>query len=253
MNEGVAVRSGAVLLLAALSVVPASLALPRHGTAQVTDTLTDSLPAVDSAATRDSVIVPPYAGPLPRPAAERLDRLVAAAPETPGGMGLIAAGMAEAEIALEHVSLAGRNPGSLSDMQRHMTHVLHAIDPTEVGRGPGMGFGVVPAARGTLLQIEQIRDIDGLPGVASFHAPYVARSARGTLARATEAIDLARQIQRATSAPTAHRLVERLGETVRAMAYGFDRDGDGRVGHIEDEMGLAQARYHLMLVQRLTR
>lgn len=253
MTEGVAVRSGAVLRLAALSVVAASLAFPRPGGAQVTGTLTDSLPAADSAATPDSLAERPYAGPLPRPAAERLERLTAASPETPGGMGLIAAGLAEAEIALEHVSLAGRNPGSLSDMQRHMAHVLHAIDPAEVGRGPGMGFGVVAAARGVLLQIEQVQDLDELPGVASFHAPFVARAARGTLASADDAIDLARQTQRATSAATAHRLVGRLAETVRAMAWGFDGDGDGRIGHTEDEMGLAQARYHLTLVERLTR
>lgn len=253
MTEGVAGRSGAVLRLAALSVVAASLAFPRPGGAQVTGTLTDSLPAADSAATPDSVAERPYARPLPRPAEERLDQLTTASPETPGGMGLVAAGVAEAEIALEHARLAGRNPASLSDMQRHMTHVLHAIDPTEVGRGPGMGFGVVRAARTTLLQIEQVEEVDGLPGFISFHAPYVARAARGTLARAGDAVDLARRIQRATSATDAHRLVERLRQTVRAMAYGFDRDDDGRIGYTEDEMGLAQARYHLTLVERLTR
>lgn len=232
---------------------------PVWCSAQVADTLAlDTLPAssgggVESAPAADSPAVP-YAGALPPSAAEHLDYLISASPTAPGGMGLVAAGMAEAEIALEHVSLAGRNAAALSNMQRHMPHVLHAIDPDEVGRGPGMGFGVVRAARDVLLHIEQIQALDeGLPGVASFHAPYVTRAARGTLARAREAVELARQVQRATSAAAAHRLLERLDETVRGMAYGFDRDGDGRIGYTEDEMGLAQARYHLSLVERLTR
>lgn len=260
MSAGSAPRS--VLLAAVL------LHAPAASTAQVVDTLavdtlaadtlgvdtpgadprrdTDSVPAPDSRAT-------PYAGPLPAPAADRLAHLATASTETPGDMGFVAAGMAEAAIAAEHVSLAGRNAADLSNMQRHMSHVLHAIDPTEVGQGPGMGFGVVAAARGILLEIEQVQGLDGLPGVVSFHAPYVARAARGTLGRADEAIGLARQIQRATSAAAAHRLVERLADTVRAMAYGSDRDEDGRIGHTEDEMGLAQVRYHLRPVERLTR
>lgn len=237
---------------------PAFLLAPAASAAQVVDTLAVDTLATDAAQDGDSVEAADsqavrYAGPLADAAAQRLGYLTTASPDTPAGMGLIATGLAEAEIALEHVSLAGRNAGDLSNMQRHMGHVLHAIDPTEVGRGPGMGFGVVRAARGSLLQIEQLRALEGLPRVVSFHAPYLARAARGALARADEAVALARQVQRASSAAAAHRLVERLDEAVRAMAYGFDRDDDGRIGHTEDEMGLAQVRYHLTLVQRLTR
>lgn len=242
--------------------VPALLFVPAAVTAQVADTLASDTLAVDAlmtdpfqdadSAAADSNAVP-YGAPLLESAAERLRYLTSASPETPGGMGLVATGLAEAEIALEHVSLAGRNAVDLSNMQRHMGHVLHAIDPTEVGRGPGMGFGVVRAARGTLLQIEQLQALESLPGVVSFHAPYLARAARGALARAEEAVELARQVQRASSAAAAHRLVARLDEVVRAMAYGFDHDDDGRIGHTEDEMGLAQVRYHLTLVERLTR
>lgn len=244
------------LLLAVL--FPTFLLAPAASAAQVVDTLTVDTPAThavqdaDGANAADSKAVP-YAGPLPVAAAQRLGYLTAASPETPAGMGLIATGLAEADIALEHVSLAGRNAGDLSNMQRHMGHVLHAIDPAEVGRGPAMGFGVVRAARGTLLQIEQLQALEGLPGVVSFHGPYLARAARGALARAEEAVELARQVQRASSAAAARRLVERLDQVVRAMAYGFDRDDDGRIGHTEDEMGLAQIRYHLTLVERLTR
>ena len=94
---------------------------------------------------------------------------------------------------------------------------------------------------------------EDIPGVLRYHAPWVARAARGTMARTNEVTDLARQVQRASSAVVAHRLVRRLADAVRAMTYGYDADGDGRIGHTEAEMGLAQVRHHLNIVERLTR
>ncbi|MDX1495115.1 MAG: hypothetical protein R3253_13685 [Longimicrobiales bacterium] len=232
--------------------------------------LPDSMPP--GAAEADSIdSSAAYTGPLPRPAREALAYILTSSPDTPNGMGLLAVGMAEAEIAAEHVALAGRDTTSLSNMQRHMSHVLHAVDPAEVGQGPGMGYGVRRAARQIL---EQARLLEGLaatdpgsmgvesedpgiesevPGVLRYHAPWVARAARGTIARTQEVTELARQVQRASSARAAHRLVERLANAVRAMAHGYDADGDGRIGHTEAEMGLAQVRHHLSIVERLTR
>ena len=48
---------------------------------------------------------------------------------TPEGAGLLPTARAEAEIAHQHATLAGRDPLSLEGMQRHMPHVIHAIDP----------------------------------------------------------------------------------------------------------------------------
>lgn len=244
--------------------------LPGAARAQVVDTLpVDTLPvdtlgadslavdtlgasAMDSAAVGDS-LDGGYAGPLPEDAATRVGYIMVSDPRTPDQLGLVATGMAEAEIAAQHVALAGRDTTNLFNMQRHMAHVLHAIDPGEVGQGPGLGFGVVRAAEAVLAHIEEVRLLDDLPGVMDFHAPWVARAARGTLARADEAVALARQVQRASGPAEGHRLVEGLADAVRAMAYGFDRDGDGRIGYTEDEMGLAQVRYHLELVRRVAR
>jgi len=194
----------------------------------------------------------PYAGPLPPTASNALAYILTAAPDTPGGMGLLETGRAEAEIALQHASFAGRDSTNLGNMQRHMAHVIHAVDPGQGSQGPGMGYGVRRAARQILVQIENAQRVEGVPGALTFHGQRVAMAARGAAARVDEVVALARQVQSAGSAQAGNRLVRRLGDAVRAMAYGFDRDGDRRIGHTEDEMGLAQIGYHLALVQRLT-
>lgn len=231
----------------------ASAALPLH--AQVVDSIPvraggDSLVATVEA-TADT-LEQSYAGRLPPTAANALAYILSAAPDTPGGMGLLDTGRAEAEIALQHAAFAGRDSTDLGNMQRHMAHVIHAVDPGQGSQGPGMGYGVKQAARQIVAQIEGARNVEGVPGVLSFHAPRVAMAARGTMARVDEVVALARQVQSAGSASTGNRLVKRLADAVRAMAYGFDRDGDRRIGQTEDEMGLAQVGHHLELVERLT-
>ncbi len=220
---------------------PAADALARAADPLAADTLGDDpSPGV------------PYGGPLPPEAATQLGYVIRAYPEAPRGVGLIDAGMAEARVAMEHVALAGRDSTDLSGMTRHMAHVLHAIDPVEVGSGPGAGYGFRRAARGVAAHAEQLAEMREVPGVVTFHAPHAVRAARGAVLQADDAIDLARQVQRATSAAAARGLLRRLADAVRWMAYGGDRDGDGRIGHTEAESGLAQARYHLALVERVT-
>lgn len=225
--------------------------------AQVVDTLPPAATPLDSmavgiAANADT-LGQPYAGPLPQSAANALAYILTASPDTPGGMGLLETGMAEAQIALQHAALAGQDSTSLSNMQRHMPHVIHAVDPDQGSQGPGMGYGVRRAARQILAQIEGAQSVEGVPGVLTFHGPWVAMAARGTVARSDEVVALARQVQNAASAEAGNQLVRRLAAAVRAMTYGFDRDGDRRIGHAEDEMGLAQVAHHLALVERLSR
>lgn len=227
---------------------------PAPVAAQIADTMlvADSVSRVDSVTlVADSLLEPPYDAPLPEQSVLHLDHITGAYGDTPGGMGLIPTGMAEAEIAAEHVRLAGRDSTDLSNMTRHMAHVLHAIDPNEVGQGPGLGYGVKRAARGVLTHVALATDGEGVPGVLRFHAPYIESAARGAIGRADEAIEVARRVQRSTSAREAYRLIRQLDHLVRAMAYGDDRDGDGRIGYTQSESGLAQATYHLTLVRRV--
>lgn len=233
--------------------------LTAHGVeGQIPDTTSmapmasaDSM-ADDTITVADSLPTPDWSAPMPQAAQTALGYVTEASPDTPGGMGLLEVARQEAEIALQHARLAGRDSTDLANMTRHMTHVLHALDPTEVGAGPGLGYGVRPAARAITTRLQEAARVEGVPGVLRFHAPFAVQAARGAEARATEAVTVARSVQRAASAAEGRRLVRRLAEVVRTMAYGTDSDGDGRVGHTEDEGGVAQVVHHLELVRRVT-
>jgi hypothetical protein len=220
--------------------------------AQVRDStqVRDSVPGADSLAVMDSLAPPPA---LPEEVVIYLGFLGDAFRDTPGGMSLIGVGMAEAEIAAERVRLAGQDSNNLARMVQNMSHVLHAIDPTEVGTGVGLGYGVKRAAQGVLLQIESAMLVEGASETVLFHGGYIAAAATATLSRADDAIAMARRIQRTTTPGQALPLIERLAALVRAMTYGADSDGDGRIGYPSTEAGLAQATYHLNLIKRVER
>lgn len=210
--------------------------------------LPDSTQLSESTEALDTI---PVRAPLPEVVLTHLAYLTDAFAETPGGMGLIPTGMAEAEIAAKYVRLAGQDPTNLDQMVRSMAHVLHAIDPNEVGNGFGLGYGVKRAAEGVLSHIEVVVSTEGVSENVLFHVGYAAGAAYGALLRADEAIALARRIQRATEPHVALSMINDLAALVRAMAYGDDADGDGRIGYRDTESGLAQATYHLTLLRRV--
>ena len=193
-----------------------------------------------------------WSAPLPMQAADHLGDVTSSAPGTPGGRGLLPLAREEAEIAARHVRLAARDSTDLANMKRHMTHVLHALDPSEARSGPGLGYGVRRAARDMAARIEAASDVAGAPGALTFHGSFAARAARGAAGGVTEAVEVARAVERAVSALQGRQLLRRLDQAVRAVAYGTDGDGDGRIGYAMEESGLAQVGYHLELLSRVT-
>ena len=217
------------------------------------DPALDSLLALDSLAVVDTLQVIDSIAPVPLSDVmlEHFAYVSNAYFETPGSMGLIPTGMAEAAIALEHVEIAGRDPSSLASMVANMRHVIHAIDPSVVPTGRGLGYGFKRAAEGVLTNIELATAAEMLPEAVAFHKPYMLWAATGALRRADEAIAMARQVQRSGNPEVALSRIEQLAGLVRAMAYGDDRDGDGRIGSTEEEAGLAKAGHHLSLIYRM--
>lgn len=221
--------------------------------AQIPDSSRVAPPAVvdslaDTLAVTDSLALPV---PLPQAAVTHLRHLTDTYSDTPGGTGLILAGVAEAAIASQYVVIAGTDSTYLAGMTRQMSNVIHAIDPSQASGGPGMGYGVKRAADGVRQHAALAAAVPGVSPGLLFHLGYVDRAAAGARARAEEAIGLARRVQQAQDAPTAHRLLKQLAQSVRAMAYGDDRDRDGRIGFADNEVGLAQAMYHLQLLYRV--
>jgi hypothetical protein len=244
--------------LATLACAAALLGAVRPAAAQLPDSVavpdsieTDSVRAdsthIDSTAV-DSIEV---RAPLPPRIVEYLTTLTSNAPDTPYGMGLIPTGMVEAQIAEGYVWIAGQDSADIRNMTDNMVHVMHAIDPTSVDAGLGLGYGLRQAAEGVRTYIGLATSTEGASPTLLYHAPYIEGAATGAIARADEAMALARRIEASIDPEPTLRLLERLGDLVRAMAYGFDRDRDGRIGNDASEAGLAQAAYHLELVRRV--
>lgn len=248
--------AAAVLLVACLAPGGAEGQVPDTTSmapeAAVDSMVADTLAVVDTITVADSLPTADWSAPMPDAARTALAYVTDASPDTPGGMGLLQVARQEAEIALQHARLAGRDSTDLANMTRHVAHVLHALDPTEVGAGPGLGYGVRPAARAMTTRIREAARVGAVPGMLRFHAPIAVQAARGADARATEAVTVARSVQRAASVAEGRRLVRRLVEVVRTMTHGSDGDSDGRIGHTEEESGLAQVAHHLELVRRVT-
>ncbi len=170
--------------------------------------------------------------------------------QTPDGQGLMQTAIAEAAVAAQHAGLAARDLTSLADMQRHTFHVVHALDPSRIDTGPGLGFGVKRAADGVAQHIELAASSDGASQNVQTHAVHVAASARTVSQRAEEMLALTEQIGNATTAAAAAPLVEQLAELAGQLTSGVDADGDGRVGWQEGEGGLDQVEQHVGLLAR---
>ncbi len=190
---------------------------------------------------------------IPPEAQLHLAHLVESSSDAPGEASLLKIAMLEGEIAAAWVRVAGVDTLDVNRMIAAMTHVIHAIDPTEVRSGNGMGYGFRRAAENiqTHADMLQIAVPDTLSPAIAFHVPFVSHAAYIAQARADDVITLARQIQSARDVNSTIPLIKKLAEAIRAMMYGEDVDGDGRIGRNEDEIGLAQAAYHLSLVYRM--
>jgi hypothetical protein len=170
---------------------------------------------------------------------------------TPDDMGLLPTAVAEAEIALRHAELAAGDPADLSAIQRHVGHVMHALDPSAVeDGGPGLGYGAIHGAERTAHYIGLAAVSDGASESVRTHAEHIEAAAGHAATTGAEALEIAQEILAADDAAVAGELLEDLVEGADAMLNGLDADGDGRIGWQEGEGGLAQAARHLELLRR---
>jgi hypothetical protein len=169
---------------------------------------------------------------------------------TPDGRGLLPTAMAEAEIAAQHAALAQRDPSDLEAMKRHAGHVMHALEPREIEGGPGLGYGMIRAARRSAHWVELAMASAGAGEAVGTHGPHVTTAAQSAATMAEEALEVARGIREAEAAENAAPLVAELSALTEGALNGIDADGDGRTGWQEGEGGLAQAQQHLELLLR---
>lgn len=184
----------------------------------------------------------------PGPVGVHLGHIVNAFAEAPMGMGLLPTAMAEARIAVQHAALAARNPTNLDAMKLHAGHVINAIDPTVVDKGPGLGYGVKKAAQGIATHIELAAKAPGASKNVVTHSEHIAAAARNSVQRSDQIVALAKQIQAASSAADAASLVNQLVSLTNELVAGKDLNADGRVGLEPGEGGLQQCDQHIKLL-----
>jgi hypothetical protein len=168
--------------------------------------------------------------------------------DTPEQKGFLETAIAEADVAIQHATLGMRDLTNLDAMKRHAGHVLHALDATLIGQGPGKGYGLKKAATNIANHITMAGNAEGQPAGVKTHSVHVAQSANNTVKRADEIIALAQQIQSATSAEQAKPLFEQLNAKAQLLRAGVDANGDGRIGWQEGEGGLDMSKTHMDLM-----
>ncbi|MEZ4416733.1 MAG: hypothetical protein R3E10_13375 [Gemmatimonadota bacterium] len=170
--------------------------------------------------------------------------------DTPDQMGLLPAAQAEAEVANQHAALATAQPDNLQSIQRHIGHVVHALDPSMMDGGPGKGYGLIKAAQGAARHIALAAEAEGASDNVKTHAQHVQASSDNVVKWAQMAMEKAHAVLTATDAATAAALAEEIHQLTTAIVEGTDANGDGRISWGEGEGGLAQATQHMGLMKR---
>ena len=167
---------------------------------------------------------------------------------TPDNVGLLAAAQAEAEVAAQHAGLAAGSE-DLAGIQRHIVHVLHAIDPSTSERGPGKGYGLATAASGCAGHIGMAGGSDDASDAVKTHSNHVGTACQNVAMWAESIAEKAAAVASATDMAAAKALAEEIAAMTDAIVNGTDADGNGRVSWGEGEGGLAQAATHLRLMK----
>ncbi len=169
---------------------------------------------------------------------------------TPDNQGLLPTAQAEAAVAAQHAELALSDRSDLGSIQRHIAHVAYAVDPSTAESGPGSGYGLLTAAQGVSRHIELAAASDDASDNVKTHATHVHASAINVVGWAQSVLELAEEVQGASSAGEASELAEQIQQLMVAIVSGQDANGDGRISWGEGEGGLEQAAFHMDLMEK---
>lgn len=168
-------------------------------------------------------------------------------------LGFLTQAVGEAGTAAEYASFAAggqERPGDLRAMKTHAGNILHALDPTRMDSGPGLGFGLFEASRNTIEHLEMAAATTDATDNVRTHARHVVSCVRNTIERARRMLEIVERILATESAEEADRLSDELDTLGFQLRNGVDANGDGRVTWHEGEGGLYVAQDHMQLLTR---
>jgi len=174
-----------------------------------------------------------------------MDHVLKAWNDTPDQKGFLETSQAEAAIALQHIKLAVAKPGDLGNIKLHAAHVIHALDPSVIAKGPGLGYGVKKAAAGMAAHIGFAAKAGDASGNVKLHAVHVSTSANNVVQWAGEAVALAQGVNGQSSAASALAEAKKVRGFLDRIVEGFDANKDGTTSWQKGEGGLAQAGQHM--------
>ncbi len=184
------------------------------------------------------------------PAHTHIGHVMTSWKDTPNMVGFLPAAVADAKVAATHAGNAAKQPDNLEYVKNHAGHVINALDPTIVPKGPGSGYGVKKAAAGALTHIGNAAKAEGASAAVKTHSTHVSTSLENVGKWTDEAIATAQKIQASTSGPDAAKLVADLVNQTNAIVNGLDANKDGTIGWQAGEGGLAQAQTHMGLMMK---
>src|SRR4029453_15104688 len=117
----------------------------------------------------------PPAAPA-NPVHTHIGHVMTAWKDTPGMSGFLPAAIADAQVGATHGGFAAKAPDNLEQMKLHAGHVINALDPTVVAKGPGSGYGVKKAAAGALQHVGLAAKSEGASAAVKTHSTHVSAS-----------------------------------------------------------------------------
>lgn len=170
--------------------------------------------------------------------------------DTPNNNGLLPTARVEAETTAKHAGFAAEKLTDLAWMKTHTKHVIHAVDPVNIDKGPGLGYGVLKAAKGVAKHINLAANSGDASDNVKNHAVHVSMTANNTVARATEILLHADKVLQATSASEAASHVTAMNDLAQQLLEGVDANNDGSVTWHEGEGGIVVAEKHMGVMKK---
>ena len=182
-----------------------------------------------------------------------LARITNGAPDTPSRMGLLATAEAEAANVERHVRFAASRTDHLYWMRTQAGHVVHALEPSRMAEGRGLGYGLRKALAGiSLAAVEAAGAPDATDGV-KMHAAHVTASVSTALDHSSHLLEVAGKVIESPDPHVAKPLVEQMQELTFWLLHGRDANGDGKVSWEKGEGGLDQIAIHVGLMAAAAR